>query len=51
MPQVIQGLDLNLDRFEFLLDRHFWITGFMSDGPPLPCARSQHISDRRAGLC
>jgi amino acid permease len=30
MPQVVRGLDESLEDVGFLVDRHFWITAFMS---------------------
>jgi hypothetical protein len=35
MPQVIRGFDSSLERFDFMLDRHFWITAFMYGCPIL----------------
>lgn len=48
MPQVVQGFDSNLDRFDFMLDRHFWITVFMSD--PTLSACFLLIADLLIGL-
>jgi len=33
MPQIVRGFGTDLERFGFMLDRHFWITVFMSDWP------------------
>lgn len=39
MPQVVRGLGVDPERFEFMLDRHLWITVFMSDCPHLEVFR------------
>ncbi|KAA8892984.1 transmembrane amino acid transporter protein-domain-containing protein [Sphaerosporella brunnea] len=39
MPQVVRGFDSSLERFDFMLDRHFWITVFMLVVIPLSFLR------------
>ncbi|KAI5812279.1 transmembrane amino acid transporter protein-domain-containing protein [Pyronema omphalodes] len=39
MPQVIEGFDSRLAEFDFMLDRHFWITAFMLVVIPLSFLR------------